>query len=58
MSAVLGDLSVNGKLIMIGASNETVGVPLLLFISGRRSIVGCLAARQLIHKIRSISVCF
>jgi D-arabinose 1-dehydrogenase-like Zn-dependent alcohol dehydrogenase len=40
MSAVPGGLSVNGKLIMIGASNETVDVPLLLFISGRRSIVG------------------
>jgi D-arabinose 1-dehydrogenase-like Zn-dependent alcohol dehydrogenase len=40
MSAVLGGLSVNGKLIMIGASNDTVEVPPLLFISGRRSIVG------------------
>src|SRR5206468_1282379 len=40
MSEALGGLSVNGKLIMIGASNETVEVPPLLFISGRRSIVG------------------
>jgi D-arabinose 1-dehydrogenase-like Zn-dependent alcohol dehydrogenase len=40
MSAVPGGLSVNGNLIMIGASNETVDVPLHLFISGRRSIVG------------------
>ncbi|MGA9168837.1 MAG: zinc-binding dehydrogenase, partial [Nitrososphaeraceae archaeon] len=40
MSAALGGLSVNGKLIMIGASNDTVEVPPLLFISGRRSIVG------------------
>ncbi|MGA8912027.1 MAG: hypothetical protein WB443_04125, partial [Nitrososphaeraceae archaeon] len=40
MSAALGGLSINGKLIMIGASNDTVEVPPLLFISGRRSIVG------------------
>src|SRR6478672_8018151 len=39
MSAALVGLSVNGKLIMIGASNDTVEVPPLLFISGRRSIV-------------------
>ena len=36
MSAALGGLSVNGKLIMIGASNDTVEVPPLLFISGRQ----------------------
>jgi D-arabinose 1-dehydrogenase-like Zn-dependent alcohol dehydrogenase len=40
MSAVLGGLSVNGKLIVIGASDEPLEVPPLLFISGRRSIVG------------------
>jgi D-arabinose 1-dehydrogenase-like Zn-dependent alcohol dehydrogenase len=40
MSAVLGGLSVNGKLIIIGASDEIIEVPPLLFISGRRSIVG------------------
>ena len=40
MNAVLGGLSVNGKLIMIGSSNDTVEVPPLLFISGGRSIVG------------------
>jgi D-arabinose 1-dehydrogenase-like Zn-dependent alcohol dehydrogenase len=40
MSAALGGLSVNGKLIMIGASNDTVEAPPLLLISGRRSIVG------------------
>jgi D-arabinose 1-dehydrogenase-like Zn-dependent alcohol dehydrogenase len=40
MSAVLGGLSVNGKLMMIGASNEPVEVSSLLFISGRRSIMG------------------
>jgi len=40
MSAVLGGLGVNGKLIVIGASDEPLEVPLNLFISGRRSIVG------------------
>jgi D-arabinose 1-dehydrogenase-like Zn-dependent alcohol dehydrogenase len=40
MSAVLGGLSVNGKLIVIGASDEIIEVPPLLLISGRRSIMG------------------
>jgi D-arabinose 1-dehydrogenase-like Zn-dependent alcohol dehydrogenase len=40
MSEVLGGLSVNGKLIVIGASDESIEVPPLLLISGRRSIVG------------------
>ena len=40
MGAVLGGLGVNGKLIVIGASDEPLEVPPLLFISGRRSIVG------------------
>jgi D-arabinose 1-dehydrogenase-like Zn-dependent alcohol dehydrogenase len=40
MSSVLGGLSVNGKLIVIGASDEIIEVPPLLLISGRRSIVG------------------
>jgi len=40
MSAVLGGLGVNGKLIVIGASDEPLEVPPNLFISGRRSIVG------------------
>jgi D-arabinose 1-dehydrogenase-like Zn-dependent alcohol dehydrogenase len=40
MSAVLGGLSVNGKLIVIGASDEMIEVPPLLLISGRRSITG------------------
>ena len=39
MSAVLGGLSINGKLIVIGASDEIIEVPPLL-ISGRRSIMG------------------
>ena len=40
MSAVLGGLSVNGKLIVIGASDEIIEVPPNLMISGRRSITG------------------
>jgi D-arabinose 1-dehydrogenase-like Zn-dependent alcohol dehydrogenase len=40
MTAVLGGLGVNGKLIVIGASDEPLEVPPNLFISGRRSIVG------------------
>jgi D-arabinose 1-dehydrogenase-like Zn-dependent alcohol dehydrogenase len=40
MSAVLGGLSINGKLIVIGASDEMIQVPPNLFISGRRSIMG------------------
>jgi D-arabinose 1-dehydrogenase-like Zn-dependent alcohol dehydrogenase len=40
MSEVLGGLSVNGKLIVVGASDEMIEVPPLLLISGRRSIVG------------------
>ena len=40
MSEVLGGLSVNGKLIVIGASDEIIQVPPLLLISGRRSIIG------------------
>jgi D-arabinose 1-dehydrogenase-like Zn-dependent alcohol dehydrogenase len=40
MSAVLGGLGVNGKLIIIGASDESVEVPINPFILGRRSIVG------------------
>jgi D-arabinose 1-dehydrogenase-like Zn-dependent alcohol dehydrogenase len=40
MSAVLGGLSVNGKLIIVGASDEMIQVPPSFFISGRRSIMG------------------
>jgi D-arabinose 1-dehydrogenase-like Zn-dependent alcohol dehydrogenase len=40
MNAVLGGLSVNGKLIVIGAADENIEVPPLLLISGRRSIMG------------------
>jgi D-arabinose 1-dehydrogenase-like Zn-dependent alcohol dehydrogenase len=40
MSAVLGGLGVNGKLIVIGASDEPLEVSGGLFIAGRRSIIG------------------
>ena len=40
MGAILGGLAVNGKLIMIGVSDESIEVPPALFILGRRSIVG------------------
>jgi D-arabinose 1-dehydrogenase-like Zn-dependent alcohol dehydrogenase len=40
MGAVLGGLAVNGKLIMIGVSDEPLEVPPTLFILGRRSVVG------------------
>jgi D-arabinose 1-dehydrogenase-like Zn-dependent alcohol dehydrogenase len=40
MSAILGGLTVNGKFVMIGVSDEPVEVPPVLFILGRRSLVG------------------
>jgi D-arabinose 1-dehydrogenase-like Zn-dependent alcohol dehydrogenase len=40
MSAVLGGLAINGKLIVIGAADESIEVPPRLLISGRRSIMG------------------
>jgi D-arabinose 1-dehydrogenase-like Zn-dependent alcohol dehydrogenase len=40
MSAVLGGLGVNGKLIIVGAADEPLEVNAGLFIAGRRSIVG------------------
>jgi D-arabinose 1-dehydrogenase-like Zn-dependent alcohol dehydrogenase len=39
MSAVFGGLAVNGKLIMIGASDEPLEVSPNFFLSGRRSVV-------------------
>jgi hypothetical protein len=35
MSAVLGGLAINGKLVVIGAADESIEVPPLLLISGR-----------------------
>ena len=40
MSAVLGGLGVNGKLVIIGASDEPLQVPANQFLSGRQSVVG------------------
>jgi D-arabinose 1-dehydrogenase-like Zn-dependent alcohol dehydrogenase len=40
MSAVLGGLGVNGKLVILGAPAEPLEVPALPLIGGRRSIAG------------------
>jgi D-arabinose 1-dehydrogenase-like Zn-dependent alcohol dehydrogenase len=40
MSAVLGGLAVNGKLILLGVAQEPIEVPSMLMVGGRRSIVG------------------
>ncbi len=40
MSAVLGGLGVNGKLVVLGAAFEPIEVSPLLLIGGRRSVVG------------------
>jgi D-arabinose 1-dehydrogenase-like Zn-dependent alcohol dehydrogenase len=40
MSAVLGGLGVNGKLIALGAADEPLAVPAIILIGGRRSIAG------------------
>jgi len=40
MTEILGGLAVNGKLVVVGASNEPIQVPTFLMILGRRSMVG------------------
>jgi D-arabinose 1-dehydrogenase-like Zn-dependent alcohol dehydrogenase len=40
MSAELGGLAINGKLIVIGADDENIEVSPLLLISGHRLIMG------------------
>jgi D-arabinose 1-dehydrogenase-like Zn-dependent alcohol dehydrogenase len=40
MSEILGGLAVNGKLVIIGASDQPIQVRSFLFISGRRSLIG------------------
>ncbi|CAL1238955.1 alcohol dehydrogenase [Candidatus Methylocalor cossyra] len=40
MSAALGGLGIDGKLIMVGVSEEPVEVPIAPFIMGRRSVQG------------------
>jgi D-arabinose 1-dehydrogenase-like Zn-dependent alcohol dehydrogenase len=40
MSAAVGGLAIDGKLIMVGVSDEPVEVPVTQFIMGRRSVQG------------------
>ncbi len=40
MSATLGGLAINGKLIVLGAPHEPLEVPALLLIGGRRAVAG------------------
>ncbi|WP_322101407.1 alcohol dehydrogenase [Paraburkholderia sp. J41] len=40
MSAAIGGLGINGKLIMVGISQEPVEVPIAQFIMGRNSVQG------------------
>ena len=40
MASVIGGLSVNGKLIIIGAPNEPLEVPISPLLTGRQSIMG------------------
>jgi D-arabinose 1-dehydrogenase-like Zn-dependent alcohol dehydrogenase len=47
LSTVLGGLAVNGKLIIIGASNEPVEVSPNFFFFGHRSVVGWLAGSSI-----------
>ena len=54
MSAVLGGLGVNGKLIIVGAADEPLEVTALLLIGGRRSDHG-LALRHL-HRFAGYAV--
>src|SRR5919197_987168 len=40
MTEILGGLAANGKLVVIGASDEPIQVPTSLMIMGRRSLIG------------------
>jgi D-arabinose 1-dehydrogenase-like Zn-dependent alcohol dehydrogenase len=40
MFSFIGGLSVNGKLIIIGAPNEPLEVPIFPLLTGRQSIIG------------------
>jgi D-arabinose 1-dehydrogenase-like Zn-dependent alcohol dehydrogenase len=40
MSAALGGLAINGKLIVLGAPHEPLEVPAMLLLGGRRSVAG------------------
>ena len=46
MSAVLGGLGINGNLIVIGAANEPLEVPLLPLLLKRQSIMGSIVAHR------------
>jgi D-arabinose 1-dehydrogenase-like Zn-dependent alcohol dehydrogenase len=47
MSSLLGGLAVNGKLIIIGASDEPLELSLNFFFFGHRSVVGWLAGSSI-----------
>jgi D-arabinose 1-dehydrogenase-like Zn-dependent alcohol dehydrogenase len=47
MSEILGDLAVNGKIVIIGVSDEPLEVPPTLLILGRRSLIGWPAATSI-----------
>ena len=40
MTEILGGLAVNGKLVVIGGTEEPIQVPSFLMILGRRSLIG------------------
>jgi D-arabinose 1-dehydrogenase-like Zn-dependent alcohol dehydrogenase len=40
MTAALGGLAIDGKLVVLGAAHEPIEVPPMLLISGRRSVAG------------------
>ena len=40
MTEIFGGLAVNGKLVIIGVSDEPIQVPLTPLILGRRSLIG------------------
>jgi D-arabinose 1-dehydrogenase-like Zn-dependent alcohol dehydrogenase len=39
MSQIIGGLAANGKIVIIGTSDEPIEVPPILFIQGRHSMV-------------------
>jgi D-arabinose 1-dehydrogenase-like Zn-dependent alcohol dehydrogenase len=47
MTEILGGLAVNGKLVVIGASDEPIQVPPFLMILGRRSLVGSVSGTSM-----------
>ena len=47
MTEILGGLAANGKLVIIGASDEPVEVPTTVMILGRRSLIGWPAGKSI-----------